>query len=78
MGFALILFISESEVDYHRLANLPEVSVICDIEFNAGHCPITFLQANKNTIVLVFDIARLPRPLDFLSDIFNPFQGDSA
>ena len=37
---------SESEVDYHRLANLPEVSVICDIEFNAGHCPITFLQAN--------------------------------
>jgi predicted O-methyltransferase YrrM len=80
------IFSVEAEVKYYyRLANLPEVNIICDIGFNAGHSAITFLQSNPNATVISFDIVKLPwtqNSVEYVKSLygnrFHFIKGDSA
>jgi len=80
------IFSVPEEVQYYaRLANLPNVSVICDIGFNAGHSAITFLESNTNATVISFDINKLPWTMNSVAYVqdkyknrFHFVQGDSG
>jgi hypothetical protein len=46
--------------DYVHAATLPGVKTICEVGFNAGHSSATFLHANNDAKVIVFDLGNLP------------------
>jgi hypothetical protein len=58
---------------YMQAANLPEVTTICEIGFNAGHSSIVFLASNPNAILYSFDLGNLPwtaKSVEFISYLF--------
>lgn len=51
---------------YLQLARRPEVRIICEIGFNAGHSAAVFLSAKPDNVLVEFDVQTLPysRPME--------------